>query len=164
MIGMESTDSVAAVLISACLIDVHCRFDGASKHFAQFDAALKAGRLLPLCPEVAGGLGVPREPAHIIGGDGAAVLDGTATVRTSSGRDVTQEFVRGAQAVLTLARANQVKLAVLKQRSPSCGTGQLRSIEGDRFAGFGITAELLRRNGIEVISEDEWASWISKIR
>jgi uncharacterized protein YbbK (DUF523 family) len=156
---MATTD-VPVILISACLVNIHCRYDGASKHRSEFDSALKTGRFLPLCPEVAGGLGVPREPCEIVGGDGEDVLSGKAVVRARSGRDLTAEYIRGAEAVLAIAIRHGVTVAVLKQRSPSCGVGQLKSLAKEINPGFGVAAALLRRHGIEVISDEEWNSKI----
>jgi uncharacterized protein YbbK (DUF523 family) len=146
-----------AILVSACLADIECRYDGTSKPRAGIHRLLADGRVLPLCPEVAGGMGVPREPASIVGGDGFDVLDGRARVVTRSGRDVTAEFVRGAEAVLQLAQQQNVKQAILKQRSPSCGHGQLASPHGP-VPGSGVLAALLERHGIHVMSDEEWNS------
>lgn len=143
------------VLVSACLADVHCRYDGKSKPAGTLQELLAKGRVLPLCPEVAGGMGVPRESASIVGGDGFDVLDGRARVLTVSGRDVTAEFVRGAQAVLAIARQEGATHAILKQRSPSCGHGSLASRAGV-VPGEGVTTALLLRHGIHVMSDEAW--------
>jgi uncharacterized protein YbbK (DUF523 family) len=144
------------ILVSACLVDTACRYDGRALHSEKLAAFFEAGRLLPLCPEVSGGLGVPREAAAIVGGSGEDVLAGSARVITRSGRDVTAEFVRGAHTVLELAKAQGVRLAVLKSRSPSCGVGRIYSAEHELHAGMGVLAALLRRNGIETVNEEEW--------
>ncbi len=143
-------------LVSACLVGMSCRYDGASKPLDRLSA--ENTKVLPLCPEVAGGLGVPREAASIQGGDGYDVLDGRARVVTRSGRDVTDEFIRGARAVLSAAEHAGVQTAILKQRSPSCGVGQLLDRSGSKRGGDGVTTALLRRSGITVISEEEWNS------
>lgn len=115
--------------------------------------------MLPVCPEVEGGLGVPRRRAEIIGGDGAAVLDAVdgATVRTAEGSDLTAAFVSGAYATLAVAEAAGAGLAVLKARSPSCGCSGIYDGSHRRVLrpdGVGVTAALLARHGIRVVDED----------
>lgn len=144
----------SVVVVSACLAGVHCRYDAGARPWGALEATRGQSRILPLCPEVAGGLGVPREPAWIVGGDGHDVLDGRARVLTRSGRDVTAEFVRGAEAVLAAAQNAGATRAVLKQRSPSCGVGHLADDAGGVRPGDGVTAALLKRNGITVTSDE----------
>ncbi len=146
------------LLVSACLTDVHCRYDARSSGRESLMALARGGRVVALCPEVAGGLGVPREPADIVGGTGEDVLDGRARVVTHGGRDVTADFLRGARAVLEVALGQGVTTAVLKSRSPSCGVGQIYGPDRVLKAGDGVTAALLRRHGIRVISDEEWSS------
>jgi uncharacterized protein YbbK (DUF523 family) len=154
---MASPDSTQPIILaSACLVDMQCRYNGSAAHLQQLDAARASGRLIPLCPEVAGGLGVPREPAAIVGGTGGDVLDGKAQVITRSGRDVTREFIRGAELVTALARSQGVTIAVLKSRSPSCGSRDIYHAEGHLVPGEGVLSALLRRHGIQVISDEEW--------
>lgn len=109
------------------------------------------------CPEVDGGLGTPRPAAEIVGGDGHDVLDGKARVVTEGGRDVTAEYVRGAELALAAARAAGATTAILKSRSPSCGRGRIYDGSFTRTAvvGDGVTAALLQRNGIEVLTDEE---------
>jgi uncharacterized protein YbbK (DUF523 family) len=112
-------------------------------------------RIVPFCPEVAGGLGVPRPAAELEGGSGEAVLDGTARVATKDGVEVTAPFLAGASAALATAVASGVRLAILKDGSPSCGSGSVYdgSFSGARRPGRGVTAALLERNGIRVFSD-----------
>ncbi|HVY61035.1 MAG TPA: DUF523 domain-containing protein, partial [Planctomycetota bacterium] len=118
-------------------------------------ALVAQGRAVAFCPEEAGGLPTPREPASIEDGkSGEDVLDGRARVLTASGRDVTAEFVAGARACLEVARRHGVRRAYLKSKSPSCGAGALRRLDGALEPGFGVTAALLRREGIEVAAVD----------
>lgn len=148
----------ARVLVSACLLGRPVRYDGrASTGRAKLDALHEAGRVVWICPEVSGGLAVPRPPAEIVGGDGTAVLAGTARVLTRDGADVTHAFLAGAQATLALAQAEGVRVAVLKARSPSCGNAQIYdgSHSGTLVDGLGITAALLQSHGIRVLNEDE---------
>jgi len=142
-------------LVSACLLGRPCRYDGASKaHPAVADAVRSARaegvQVLAVCPEEAGGLGTPRPAAQLAMGDGHAVLDGTAQVATvADGADVTESFVRGAAACDRPCEA-----AILKQRSPSCGTGQVW-IDGEVRGGDGVFAATLRRRGVALRSEEE---------
>ena len=145
------------ILVSACLLGEKVRYNGAaasSSHpvLAQW---LADGRVVPFCPELAGGLGVPRPPAEIQGGGGDAVLDGRALVVTNVSRDVTGSFLRGAQLALAAARAQNVRIAVLKEGSPSCGSEFIYdgTFSGRRKAGEGVTAALLARHGIRVFGD-----------
>ncbi|GAA2582821.1 DUF523 domain-containing protein [Actinomadura fulvescens] len=147
------------ILVSACLLGRPVRYDGAAKRVNDeiVERWRAEGRLVSFCPEVSGGLPVPRPPAEIVGGDGSAVLDGTATVRTDSGDDVTGAFLRGARLALEAARGAGARIAILKEGSPSCGT--IRVYDG-RFAGtlvpgHGVTTALLERAGIRVFNEDQ---------
>ncbi len=110
-----------------------------------------------VCPEEDGGLGTPRPPAEIVGGDGHAVLEGRARVLTRSGRDVTDAYVRGAEIALEAARREGAETAILKARSPSCGKGCIYDGTFSRTAasGDGVTAALLARDGITVLTEEE---------
>jgi uncharacterized protein YbbK (DUF523 family) len=137
-----------SVFISACLIGANCRYDAIPLVPREELARLLAeGRAVAFCPEEAGGLETPREPAEIVGGSGEDVLQGRARVVTASGRDVTEAYKRGARRALEAARAAGCARACLKARSPSCGAGDYR-------AGDGVTAALFRRAGIEVVSLD----------
>lgn len=146
------------ILVSRCLLGHAVRYDGGAH--GPFDLLLRwqaEGRVVALCPEVAGGLPTPRPPAEIPGGQGAAVLDGRAAVRTVDGTDVSAAFLAGAEAALTLVREHGIRLAVLKARSPSCGNRENYdgSFGGRRVPGEGVTAALLRRHGVRVFSEEE---------
>ncbi|MBC2869533.1 DUF523 domain-containing protein [Streptomyces mexicanus] len=141
-----------AILVSACLRGVPCRFDGRHKLSPELQDTVSGRRVVSFCPEVAGGLPTPRRPAELVGGDGHDVLDGTARVVEDTGRDVTEEFVAGAHRALAAARAAGCTEAVLMPRSPSCGRGTVHdgSFTGELVAGDGVTAALLERNGITV--------------
>ena len=145
------------VLVSACLLGEKVRYNGADAASGSRVLAdwVREGRVVPFCPEVAGGLGVPRPAAEIQGQGGASVLDGDGQVRTRAGEDVTRAFLRGAELALQAARDNGARMAILKEGSPSCGSGFVYdgSFSGGRQAGVGVTAALLRRNGIAVFSE-----------
>ena len=145
------------VLVSACLAGRACRFDGTGAYEDEVAALVEAGRAVLVCPEVDGGLGTPRPAAEIVGGDGADVLAGRARVVTGEGVDVTDAYLKGARRALEAARRTGARSAILKARSPSCGTGRIydgtfsRTLE----AGDGVTAALLRSEGIAVLNDEE---------
>ena len=145
------------VLVSACLLGDPVRFDGGALFFE--DQTLtqwrKQGRLVSICPEVAGGLPVPRPRSEIVGGDGHRVLTGRSSVTNITGLDVTRFFLTGAQKALELARSYNIRLAVFKEGSPSCGSGYIYdgSFSGIRKPGEGVAAALLEKNGVRVFSE-----------
>lgn len=142
-------------LVSACLLGVSCRYDGeAASPEARRRVLGLLGSVIPVCPEVAGGLGVPRPPAVLVGGDGADVLEGRARVVTEAGDDVTAAFLTGAEAAADAALALGATHACLKARSPSCGAGQVHGPEGLRL-GDGVTAALLSRRGLTVLTDED---------
>lgn len=147
------------VLVSACLLGEPVRWDGRgaalrSDALARWE---REGRIVPFCPETAGGLPIPRPPAEIVGGSGADVLAGRAAVRTREGEEVTAPFLLGAEAALRRARLEGIRVAVLKERSPSCGSHRIYdgSFSGMRVGGEGVTAALLRQAGVRVFSEEQ---------
>lgn len=137
-----------AILISACLLGVPCRYDGKSKPADGIAALETRCSLIPVCPEVLGGLPTPR-PASEIQPDGS--------VRNRAGQDVTAEYRAGAAKTLAVAQAQGCRLAILKTKSPSCGAGRIYdgSFTGTLREGDGITVRLLRENGVRVLGEDE---------
>jgi len=145
------------ILVSACLAGINCRYDGRSNRCEAVEKLLASGEALPVCPEQLGGFSTPRPAAEIIGGTGAHVLDGKARVMNKEGKDVTEGFVKGACETLKIARLAGAKKAVLKSKSPSCGLRAIYdgSFTGKLINGSGVTAELLRRNGIKIIEESE---------
>lgn len=135
------------ILVSACLLGCPCRYDGKSKPNDAVLALMEHHTLIPICPEQMGGLATPRVPAERKDGG----------VFTERGRDVTEQYRRGAEEALRLAQLYGCKYAILKERSPSCGSGQIydgsfsrRLIDGD-----GVTAQLLKAHGITVLGESE---------
>lgn len=155
------------ILVSACLLGEAVRYDGAAHGpFAQLQAWQAEGRVLALCPEMAGGLPTPRPPAEILGGQGRAVLAGQQVVRDCHGRDVSDAFRAGAARALALVREQGIGMAVLKARSPSCGNRQTYSGEfsGRLVDGAGVTAAALQAAGVVVFNEDELeqaAAWLA---
>lgn len=157
------------VLISACLLGRKVRFDGRAKELSDDTVALwrAEGRVVQHCPEIAGGLPVPRPPAEIeTGADAADVLAGRARILTPDGRDVTDHFVSGARSALATARSTGVAVAVLKESSPSCGLRQIYdgTFTGTKVPGSGVTAQLLTEHGIAVFTEDEVAEADARLR
>ncbi len=148
------------LLVSRCLLGHKVRYDGgAHGPYGLLQRWQEEGRIVPLCPEVAGGLPTPRPPAEIPGGQGGGVLDGTLPVLTDAGDDVTAAFVAGAEAALALVRKHGLRVAVLKARSPSCGNTHNYdgSFGGRLVEGEGVTAALLRRAGVKVFNEQQLA-------
>ncbi|RNL86542.1 DUF523 domain-containing protein [Halostreptopolyspora alba] len=148
------------VLVSACLMGCRVRFDGRAKTVgdAVVDRWRAEGRLVVHCPEVAGGLPVPRPPAEIEEARGAdAVLRGEARLRTPEGDDVTRFYLAGARAALASARSHGVRVAVLKESSPSCGPHRVHDggFTGTTTDGPGVTARLLLDHGVSVYNENE---------
>ena len=146
------------ILVSRCLLGHRVRYDGgASGPFDLLEQWIEEGRVVPLCPEVAGGLPTPRAAAEIPGGQGGQVLDGTAAVITSDGEDVSAPFVEGARQALELVQEHGIRVAVLKANSPSCGNLVTYdgTFSGVKVSGEGVTAALLKRRGVQVFSELE---------
>ena len=146
------------ILVSACLLGHSVRYDGgAHGPFTLLQQWQQQGRVLALCPEVAGGLPTPRPPAEIVGGQGAPVLDGLIALYDVQGVDVSSAFIRGARQAEQLVRAHRIQIAVLKARSPSCGNQQTYdgSFSGQLVAGEGVTAAALRRMGVQVFNEQQ---------
>jgi len=136
------------ILVSACLLGVNCQYNGESDFTKELLEFLKnKGEFIAVCPEVLGGLPIPRDGAEIVGGK----------VKTAKGKDVTKEFLSGAEKVLKIAKENNVDLAILKAKSPSCGVSTIYDGTFSRklIKGDGITAALLRKNGIKVMTEKD---------
>jgi len=137
------------ILISACLLGVSCRYDGASKKHPEILRLIERHTLVPVCPEQLGGMATPRIPAERQG-DAVTTRDGT---------DVTAAYRKGAEEALRLCRLFGCEAAVLKERSPSCGRREIYdgTFTGTLTAGDGVTAELLVAHGIPVYGESQIA-------
>ena len=135
------------LIISACLLGVGCRYDGC--HVTKVDVAALSERfeLIPVCPEIMGGLPTPRIPSERVG-ERVIMKDGT---------DVTANFLRGAEETYMLASSLGADIALLKEKSPSCGNGRIYdgSFSGTLTDGYGVAAEYLRARGITVYGESE---------
>ncbi len=140
-------------IASACLAGVKCRYDGEARPDAKITEMYKQGLVKLVCPECLAGLKASRCPSEIVGGDGDDVLNGQSRVMAEDGGDVTAEFVLGAQKTLETARKLGAQRAWLKSKSPSCGSGRIYdgTFSGTLSKGDGVTAALLKRNGIDVI-------------
>ena len=132
------------ILVSSCLLGLNCKYDGGNNYSNEIDAFLKNYDVIPICPEIMGGLPTPRVASERLGDK----------VITKDGKDVTEQYKKGAEETLFLAKKYDVKKALLKLRSPSCGSEKIYDgtfthtvIDGD-----GVTAELLKNNGIEIIN------------
>jgi uncharacterized protein YbbK (DUF523 family) len=145
------------IIISACLCGVNCKYDGGNNINEKISKLFKEGKAVLVCPEQLGGQSTPRGAHEICEGTGEDVLDGNAKVLDESGDDGTAEFIKGAYETLNIAKSCKAEYAILKARSPSCGRGIIYdgSFTGSKTAGNGVTAELLIRNGIKVITEEE---------
>ncbi len=147
------------ILISACLVGEKVRYDGKSVEIfsTMLERWKQEGRLIPFCPEVAGGLPVPRPPAEIIAGTGQDVLNGSARIINIEGKDVTNHFLSGARQALQIAQQEGIRIAILKSHSPSCGLGGIYdgTFSGKLRRGHGVTAALLKQAGLFVFTEEE---------
>ena len=143
------------ILVSACLLDVNCKYNGASNKNKELYSYMDKYNLIPVCPEQLGGMPTPRYPCEILGGDAKDVIEGRGKVVNSMGEDVTYHFIKGAEEVVNLANLYVCNAAILKSRSPSCGVGKVYdgSFTSTLKEGNGICAELLKQKGFEVYTE-----------
>ncbi|MEH7503145.1 DUF523 domain-containing protein [Neobacillus drentensis] len=147
------------ILVSACLAGLEVRYNGTHCLNNKISKLVKENKANTICPELLGGFSTPREPAEIIGGNGEDVLDGKAKVVDKSGKDVTELYIKGAFATLEKAKEITATIVVLKENSPSCGSSKIYNggFNGKKIEGMGVTSALLKRNGIKVISEEQFA-------
>ncbi len=143
------------ILVSACLLGVHCRYSGKGELHPTVAKLLYTHHLIPVCPEILGGLPTPRTPAERCG----------ARVMTRDGADVTEPYARGARETLALAQLVDCRYAILKARSPSCGRGAIYdgTFSGTLTEGDGVTAQLLSAHGIRVFTEEQLADFLREI-
>jgi len=134
-------------ICSACLLGIKCRYDGKSKPNDKVIRLLKKEVLIPVCPEQLAGLSTPREASEKKGNK----------VITKSGKNVTDNFIKGAEQVLKLTKLFNIKEAILKQKSPSCGCGKVYdgNFSNTLVEGDGVTASLLKKNKVKVITEED---------
>ena len=143
------------LLVSACLAGVNCTFRGKNNLNDKIKTLVGDGEAIALCPEVFGSLGVPRENIELSGGDGSDLLDGKAKAISSSGIDVTKNIIAGADKVLKTVKMCGIREAILKSNSPTCGVGRIYdgTFSNTLKNGDGVLAALLKRNGINVITD-----------
>ncbi len=151
---VEHTKPEAPVLVSACLLGVNCRYDGGNCYEEKVLRHVRGRLVIPVCPEQLGGLPTPRRPNRLLG-PGSEVLAGRARVVNDLGKDVTENFVRGAQEVLSIAKLFNVREAILKSGSPSCGVGRVKLPDGSWLRGDGVAAACLKKEGLRLITEHE---------
>ncbi len=135
------------ILISSCLLGLECQYNGNAKWLLQLDELMEKHTLIPVCPECYGGLAIPREPAEIVDG----------RVISRDGKDVTEQFMRGANSALRLAKLYGAEAAILKERSPSCGYGKIYdgTFSGNIIDGNGIAAQILADAGLAIYGEGD---------
>lgn len=140
-------------IVSACLCGVNCKYSGKNNLNEECVKLLKENKAILVCPEQLGGLTTPRKPAEVIK-DGEDIK-----VVNKDNEDVTNEFLRGAKETLNVAKVSNVKKAILKEGSPSCGCNFIYdgTFSGKKIKGEGITCRILREAGIEVISDEEYS-------
>lgn len=133
------------ILVSACLLGMNCKYSGGNNEKEEVLSLLEEHELIPVCPEILGGLPTPRVPAENKG----------KQVITKDGRDVTCQFQKGALETLKIAKLYQCHCAILKEKSPSCGSGEIYdgTFQGILIQGDGVTARLLKKHGIYVVGE-----------
>lgn len=133
------------ILVSACLLGVNCRYDGKGNLHKRLKVEMGNYNFIPVCPEQLGGLETPRQPSERVGD----------RLISKVGKDVTANFIQGANEALELAKLYQCEYAILKERSPSCGYGQIYdgTFTGRLTPGNGVTGELLVAHKIKVIGE-----------
>lgn len=142
------------ILVSACLLGVNCKYNGSNNENEKVLFYIKDKEVIPICPEIMGGLSTPREPSEIF----------ENKVISKSGKDVTSNFQKGAEETLNLARKLGVKKAILKSRSPSCGLDEVYdgTFSNKLVNKNGITAELLKNNGFVILREEDVDHLISR--
>lgn len=135
------------ILISACLMGINCRYNGESEIVKELEELKNKYNLIPVCPEIYGGLKTPRNPAERV----------NDKVLTNNGEDVTANYAKGAEEILKLAKFYDCKYAILKERSPSCGFGRIYdgTFSKTTIDGNGVTADLLVKNGVKIIGESK---------
>lgn len=143
------------IAVSACLLGENCKYNGGNNYSKKLVEFLKGKEVISICPEVLGGLPIPRKPAEIVDGE----------VKLENGSSVDYEFKKGAQIALDKVIDNQVDLVILQSRSPSCGVNNIYdgSFSGKLIDGKGVFAKLLVDNGIDVIDVEDLYDWFKGI-
>ncbi|NLB21714.1 MAG: DUF523 domain-containing protein [Clostridium sp.] len=146
------------LLVSACLLGERVRYDGQAKEIDGIKKLAKTHELISFCPEVSGGLPVPRQASELKGSAINILKGNEGGVFTKEGANFTKAFLQGAEKALALCKQHDIKIAILKERSPSCGANFVYdgTHQGRVIPGEGITAALLKQHGIQVFTEDNF--------
>ena len=144
-------------VISSCLVGENCKYEGGNNFHQKTNSIFEKGDSISVCPEVLGGLGVPRPRTEIQEGSGEEVLCGKTAVINEKGHDVTEYFIRGAQRALEIAQEKGITKAILKARSPSCGYQWIYdgSFSDNLKKGNGVFAQLLYGHGFTIVTEED---------
>jgi uncharacterized protein YbbK (DUF523 family) len=156
---MEMLALSKLIIVSACLAGYNCKYTGGNNLVPDIAKLVNEGKAIPVCPEELGGLPTPRPACEIMGGNGHDVLAGRAKIVNIEGKDVSEQFIAGAQKVLKKVQQNNTNIAILKQRSPSCGVDIIYdgTFKGIRKPGQGVLSALLSQHGLELYSEEDYA-------
>ena len=159
MTNTEEYDELPNILISACLLGEAVRYDGTDLFIDHplIKKWLDQDRLIAVCPEVEGGLSIPRAPAEIQKGDGKLVLGGKSRVIDSEGEDVTTSYIKGALKSLKMALDNDCVAAILTEHSPSCASNRIYdgTFTKTKHEGVGVTTSMLEQNHIPVFNQEQ---------
>ena len=144
------------ILVSSCLLGLKTRYDGSDNYSQPVIDYIRKNRLtpIPVCPEQLAGLSTPRSKCWFSRGDGEAVLSGNGELSNEEGKDVTESFLFGADETLKIALLTDCKMAILQQRSPSCGSQKIY-LNDELVDGVGVTTALLKKNGLKVFGDDD---------
>jgi len=144
-------------LVSSCLIGSNCRYKGTAATCEGLLKLFEEGKVIPVCPEVLGGLSIPRDPCEIVKSEG-----GQLRVMSKSGNDFTDQFINGARITLEICKNANINVAILQSRSPSCGLKQIYdgTFSKTLIEGNGVTADLLEKNGIKVLNENNFWKYL----
>lgn len=137
-------------IVSSCLAGIATRYDGTSCKDERVSLLVKQGKAIPICPETLGGLAIPRLSAQINHGQGENVLNGQSKIINQKGEDVTEFVIRGAYRCLEVVRLFKIRKGIMKDKSPSCGCGQIYSAKGGIIRGDGVTTSLLKKEGLKI--------------
>lgn len=148
------------IIVSACLLGENCKYSGGNNKAENVIKYLEGKEYILVCPEQLGKLSTPRDPSEIItegNKDGNDVLDKNIKVLSNKGVDVTDNFIKGAEETLKIAKEHNVKKAILKAGSPSCGYKKIYdgTFSGNKVQGMGVTAAILNKENIELLDEDD---------
>lgn len=142
------------LLVSACLVGINCRYDGKNQQDLNVMQLAKYYTLIPVCPEQLGGLPTPRPASWFIKGNGVDTNNGLNNMQNEDGKNVSQNFRNGAKETLKICKLLDIKNAILKENSPSCGLKKIY-LKEKLTDGKGVTTAILLKNGINVMSENE---------